>query len=106
MSVHELKTWPEYFAAVASGAKPFEVRQNDRGFEVGDRLRLREWNRDEKAYTGRVLEREVCYILRGPAFGIKRGWCVMGFRVRRACRLCRSIDHFGDRCPNNSRNRP
>ena len=34
--VHELKCWPEYFEAVISGAKTFEVRKNDRDFAVRD----------------------------------------------------------------------
>ena len=40
---HQLKTWPEYFKAVAAGTKTFEVRENDRNFKVGDVLELREW---------------------------------------------------------------
>ena len=43
MTTHELKTWPEYFAPTAAGVKTFEVRRDDRGFRVGDRLRLREF---------------------------------------------------------------
>jgi len=41
MSKHFLKTWAEYFEAVKSGNKTFEVRVNDRDFKVGDILVLR-----------------------------------------------------------------
>ena len=59
---HELKTWPEYFGAVLSGEKTFEIRNNDRDFQVGDVLALREWCPDIGKYTGRALDVCVTYI--------------------------------------------
>ena len=50
MKVHDLKTWPDYFWAVARGDKPFEVRKNDRGYEPGDLLVLRLYYPDTQAY--------------------------------------------------------
>lgn len=40
---HELKCWPEYFHALVLGAKPFEVRKNDRDFKRGDTLVIQEF---------------------------------------------------------------
>jgi hypothetical protein len=40
--IHELKSRPENIEAIKDG-RPFDVRKNDRSFEVGDWLHLREY---------------------------------------------------------------
>lgn len=40
---HELKTLTQFFPFVKRGEKNFEIRVNDRNYQVGDTLRLREW---------------------------------------------------------------
>ncbi len=35
---HELKVWPDYFDSVARGDKSFDLRFDDRDFEVGQRV--------------------------------------------------------------------
>ena len=75
---HELKCWPEPFAAVKDGSKPFEWRRDDRDYQVGDTLVLREW-RPAEEYTGQQLTRTVTYIIR-EGFGIPEGYCIMGLR--------------------------
>lgn len=79
---HALKTWPEYFEALHSGEKTFEVRRKDRPFKNGDRLLLQEWDNVNECYTGRELWFEVTYILEGGQFGIQEGYVVMGIRER------------------------
>ncbi|GAB3313407.1 ASCH/PUA domain-containing protein [Hymenobacter humi] len=76
---HELKTWPSCFAAASAGNKPFDVRENDRSFQVGDMLILREFNPETEQYTGQTLTRWVSYVLEGGAFGVQPNWCVLGF---------------------------
>lgn len=76
---HELTLWPACFAAVKAGSKPFDVRENDRNFQVGDQLLLREFDPDRQEYTGRSLVRWVSYLLQGGSFGIQPDWCVLGF---------------------------
>jgi hypothetical protein len=81
MTMHELKCWPEYFAAVLSGEKTFDVRKNDRGFVVGDVLHLREWSVDA-GYTGRETIRRVSYVLSGGTCGVMDGYVVLGLHCR------------------------
>ncbi|MDM8159057.1 ASCH/PUA domain-containing protein [Labilibaculum sp. K2S] len=77
---HLLKIWPKYFEEVAKGTKTFEVRKNDRGFEVGDILILAEYSISIQSFTGRVIEKKVTYILEGGSFGIEKGFVVMGLQ--------------------------
>lgn len=41
---HELKIWPQYYDRVANGTKLFQIRDNDRYFQFGDTVVLREWD--------------------------------------------------------------
>lgn len=75
---HELKTWPKYFRPLARGEKNFEVRRNDRNFQVGDTLTLREYDPDTKTYTGAETDRTVTYVLPGNGFGVHADYCVLG----------------------------
>ena len=77
-TVHELKTWPEYFQAVKYGFKNFEIRENDRDYKMGDILELREWEPKTGQYSGDKLIKRVNYIMHGPGFGLKKGFGVMG----------------------------
>jgi hypothetical protein len=90
MTVHELKTWPEFFDAVESGDKPFEVRRcGDRSFTVGDVLVLQEYDPRTETYTGRECAREVTYVLVGQPF-LPDGLAVMGLKVSiDACNVIR-----------------
>ncbi len=82
---HDLKVWPEYFAAIHVGSKPFEIRKNDRDYQVGDTLVLHEYAPGPDEYTGRVAERLVTYMLNGDdpmgyAFGLRTGFVALGLR--------------------------
>lgn len=74
---HFLKTLPRFFDAVYSGAKTFEVRRDDRGFQVGDELVLLEWDAHAEVFTGRRLDHVVGYILRGEEWGLAPGYVVL-----------------------------
>lgn len=60
----EKKVWPEYFNQILSGEKTFELRLADWECKAGDILVLKEWNPENKEYTGREVEKEITYVLK------------------------------------------
>lgn len=83
MAEHELKVWPDFFEALAAHKKTFEIRKNDRGFQCGDTLTLREYSPGPDEYTGFSVKRTVTYILSGDdplgyAFGLQPGFVALG----------------------------
>lgn len=73
--LHRVKTEPKYFADSMNGLKDFEVRWNDRNYQVGDLLELEEWTAEGN--TGKTLTRRIKYILNDPRF-CKEGYVVLG----------------------------
>ena len=80
--IHELKTYPEPFNAVLCGRKTAEFRKDDRNFEVGDSVRLREWDPANERYTGFELTKEISDIRRGPDFDIPEGFAMLSLSDR------------------------
>lgn len=80
---HELKCWPEFFHPLRRGAKPFELRKNDRDYQVGDYLLIREFDPMYGGnYTGRKEYRKVVYALtheQAPD-GLKEGFAILVLR--------------------------
>lgn len=81
MKIHELKTAPDVFDAVWCGLKTAEFRKNDRDFQVGDWLWLRDW--DGTCYCASVAA-EITHIVFGPNFGIPEGFAMLSFNPSRA----------------------
>lgn len=79
---HTLKIQSEYFEAIRSGIKRFEVRRDDRTprYAVGDTLLLQEITADG-TYTGRDVSVFVDYIYRGH-IGLQDGYCIMSIRLK------------------------
>lgn len=81
--VHELKTWPSAFRSVWDGTKAYELRKDDRGYALGDRLHLREWAPSGGGYTGRIVIADVTHVLKAGDFpGLQDGYVVLGVVVR------------------------
>lgn len=76
--MHDLKCIPPYFQKVYEQEKNFEIRKNDRDYQAGDKLRLREYNQDTNTYTGRELRVDVSYVFNGGKYGVEEGYCVLG----------------------------
>ncbi len=76
--VHELKILPKYFNEVTNLNKHFELRKDDRDYQVGDFLNLKEFVNGE--YTGRNFGCKITYILRNcPEYGLADGYCILGW---------------------------
>jgi len=70
MAIIKKKIWPQYFDAVASGKKKFELRLNDFDIQEGDTLILEEWDPEKTAYTGRSVEKKATYVARFKVDGL------------------------------------
>lgn len=75
---HELKCHPNFFRRVADGTKPFEIRKNDRDFQVGDIVILKEYDPevgwpDHGSYA--TLQRVITYV---TDFAQVNGYVVLG----------------------------
>lgn len=77
--LHELKIYPKYFEAVLNGSRAFEIRKNDRGFQVDDNIFLREW--DNMKYSGRVIFAEITYVLDDKFIGLTEDYVALGIKV-------------------------
>lgn len=74
----EKKILPEYYNAVISGSKTFELRKDEDNIQAGDFIVLKEW--DGKRYTGRQTWRRAKYVLRDvPEYGLCPGYCIVGW---------------------------
>lgn len=77
--IHDLKILPEHFAPVVRNYKRAEVRFNDRGFEVGDILCLKEWS-ECAGYTGQSVLRKITHIADLSAW--REGWVLLSIAER------------------------
>lgn len=58
---HKLKICSVFYWDTVTGGKTFEIRINDRNFQVGDELILQEYDPDHKKYTGKEYKVMVDY---------------------------------------------
>lgn len=104
---HQLKTLPVYFDAVKRGDKTFEICKNDRDFQTGDMLVLREYDPAKMPgppaalangmangilsappsmpgdYTGAEIMVRVSYVFHDvhERYGLGRGYAILGLVI-------------------------
>lgn len=85
--IHHLKTWPTPFRALWARLKGYEIRKNDRDFDVGDFLVLHEHETAEMRGklmtardTGFTILARVTYMTKGGQFNLPPDICVMSIQ--------------------------
>lgn len=78
--MHFVKCDKEVFEATRQGVKPYEVRLNDRDYQIGDKLMLQEWDSEAQKFTGSSHETGVITsILKGGQYGIMEGYVILSW---------------------------
>jgi hypothetical protein len=90
---HELKCWPGNFEATVRGDKHHEIRVNDRDFQVGDLVILREFIPDGSCdvktratngvLTNNAVVRRISYVSKGGTWGLPDNICVFSHQPTR-----------------------
>jgi predicted RNA-binding protein with PUA-like domain len=77
--IHKLKTLTIYFNEVWNGNKNFELRRDDRKFNIGDTLILYDSNGIK--LLGRYASFKITYILRDcKKYGLQEGYAILGLK--------------------------
>ena len=66
---HRKKCWPQFFEAVATGVKTFEIRdEDDCHYEIGDVVTLVEFDPDTGQEGSEIELPPITYVVRGAPF--------------------------------------
>ena len=92
MKLHELKIKKGYLIAIEQGLKTFELRKNDRNYEVGDLIHFIPVEDDKPieipfTYHFRILRSpiddvyQIIFILKDvPEYGLDKDYCILGIK--------------------------
>ena len=85
MKLHELKIKHEYLVEVVMGRKTFELRKNDRDYQVGDLIRFIDIKQDSKGgfdiYIDEDTLYKITYILKDvPEYGLDKDYCILAIK--------------------------
>ncbi len=73
---HLLKTIEPHFSDVSEGRKTFELRKDDRSFQVGEYIELRLHPPPEDRPIPRLRAR-IQHLVRGPVYGLAEGHVIL-----------------------------
>ena len=77
---HKLICVQPFFDQIKTGVKTFELRRNDRDFQVGDWVYLHEYDMLQDVYSGQSIRVEITYVLENRA-GLDDDMCIFSFVV-------------------------
>ena len=75
MVVHELKIKEDYARAHLSGVKPWELRENDRDFKIGDRINFLAM--DDKGLVVMTYSRTITFVFKGGQYGLADNYAIL-----------------------------
>ena len=85
MKLHELKIKHEYLVEVVMGRKTFELRKNDRDYQVGDLIRfdIEEsiFDSTRDIYIDKDTLYKITYVLKDvPQYGLDKDYCILAIK--------------------------
>lgn len=90
MKLHKLKIKHSYYVDIYLGKKTFELRKNDRDFQVGDVIHFIDLHDeiidlfDTKACDVNIEDDtlyQITYVLKNvPEYGLDKDYCILGIR--------------------------
>jgi hypothetical protein len=79
--LHQLKTWLEYYPDIDNHTKNFELRKNDRNFQVHDFVKLYPVDRRENKIGNRFIIAKITYLLSdSEKFGLENGHVILALK--------------------------
>lgn len=93
MTLHELKILHEYLVDITIGKKTFELRKNDRDYQVGDLIRFIDVREDDSTTNKNIYKNQIepnidentlyriTYVLKGvEQYGIDTDYCILAIK--------------------------
>lgn len=80
MILHILKIEEQYFVKVDAGLKTFELRKNDRDFQVGDLIHIVNLGGNERRSKENDVY-QITYVLKDvQEYGLDKDYCILGIK--------------------------